>query len=86
MSHRGTFRIVPGIDTGVTEEPLRQPALPNEAPWPGSPASIRKTLWPSRCSQLAAQTPTIPAPITPTRFARLCGIFIPPIPAKAMLP
>ena len=32
MSHRGTFRIVPGIDIGVTEEPLKQPALPKDAP------------------------------------------------------
>jgi len=31
-SQRGTFRITPGIDIGVTEEPLKQPALPNEAP------------------------------------------------------
>jgi len=32
MSQRGTFLITPGIDIGVTEEPLKQPALPKEAP------------------------------------------------------
>jgi len=68
------LRTTPGIDTGVTDEPFKQPALPKEAPRPGSPASIRKTLCPSRCSQLAAHTPTIPAPITPTRFAPIAGI------------
>jgi hypothetical protein len=51
------------------DEPLKHPALPKEAPRPGPSFSIRKTLWPSRCSQLAAHTPTMPAPITPTRFA-----------------
>jgi hypothetical protein len=66
--------ITPGIDTGVTEEPLKHPALPKDAPRPGSPASTKKTLWPSRCSQLAAHTPTMPAPITPTRFAPTAGI------------
>ena len=48
-SQPGTFHITPGIDIGVTEEALKAPALPNEAPWPGSPASIRNTWWPSRC-------------------------------------
>src|SRR5437867_3639132 len=62
--------MTPGIATGVTDEPLKHPALPKEAPWPGSSASTRKTLWPSRCSQLAAHTPTMPAPITPTRLSR----------------
>src|SRR5215208_3489977 len=70
MSQRGTLRITPGIATGVTEEPLKQPALPNEAPSPGLPGSTRNTLCPSRCSQRAAHTPTMPAPITPTRRAR----------------
>jgi hypothetical protein len=27
MSRRGTFLITPGIDIGVTEEPLKQPVL-----------------------------------------------------------
>ena len=72
-SQPGTFHTTPGIATGVTDEPLKHPALPKEAPRPGSSGSIRKTLWPSRCSQLAAHTPTMPAPITPTRFAP-CGI------------
>jgi hypothetical protein len=77
--------ITPGIDIGVTEEPLKQPALPNEAPWPGSPASTRKTLWPSRCSQLAVQTPTMPAPITPTRFDPFTGIASLPVSEERML-
>src|SRR5262249_13073898 len=64
----------PGIDSGVTEEALSAPALPNEAPRPGSPASTRKTWWPSRSSQLAAHTPTMPAPMTPTRIAPISAI------------
>src|SRR5437879_10962676 len=67
--------MTPGIAAGVTDEPLKQPALPNEAPSPGLPGSIRKTLLPSRCSQLAAHTPTMPAPITPTRRAALAAII-----------
>src|SRR5260370_29989658 len=74
ISQRGTLRITPGIATGVTDEPLKHPALPNDAPSPGLPGSIRNTLWPSRCSQLAAHTPTMPAPITPTRPAALAAI------------
>src|SRR5215468_11550483 len=62
----GTFRIMPGIDIGTTEDPLRQPALPKEAPSPGAPGSSTNTRWPSRCKKLAAVMPTIPAPITPT--------------------
>ena len=46
MSQPGTLRITPGIATGVTDEPLNAPALPNEAPSPGFPGSIRKTLVP----------------------------------------
>src|SRR5438105_6169538 len=69
--------MTPGIATGVTDEPLKHPALPKEAPWPGSSASTRKTLWPSRCSQLAAHTPTMPAPITPTRLTPPLGIRFP---------
>src|SRR5215203_3094259 len=68
VSQRGTLRIVPGIDIGTTEEPLRQPALPKEVPSPGLPGSTRTTSWPSRCRKLAAATPTMPAPITPIVF------------------
>jgi hypothetical protein len=64
-SHRGTLRIVPGIDIGTTEEPLRQPALPKDVPSPGLPGSTMNTSWPSRWRKLAAATPTMPAPITP---------------------
>src|SRR6187200_2693813 len=68
VSQRGTFLIVPGIDIGTTEEPLRQPALPKEVPSPGLPGSTRTTSWPLRCRKLAAATPTMPAPITPIVF------------------
>src|SRR4051794_7530667 len=64
----------PGNAPGVTDEPLNAPALPNEAPSPGLPGSTRNTLCPSRCSQRAAQTPTMPAPITPTRRPALDAI------------
>ena len=47
---------MPGIAIGVTEEPLKQPALPKDAPSPGFPGSTRNTRWPSRCSHSAAQT------------------------------
>src|SRR5579859_1292784 len=77
-SQRGTFRIVPGIDIGTTEEPLRQPAFPKEAPSPGAPGSSTNTLWPSRCRKLAAVMPTMPAPITPTVLA------MPPLSAHAL--
>src|SRR5438105_13090889 len=76
--------MTPGIATGVTDEPLKHPALPKEAPAPGSPASTRQTLWPSRCSQLAAHTPTMPAPITPTRLTPSPGIPF-PLPSREML-
>src|SRR5580693_9451554 len=68
MSQRGTLRTVPGIDIGTTEEALKQPALPNEVPSPGLPGSTMNTSWPARCRKLAAVTPTIPAPMTPTTF------------------
>ena len=69
--------MIPGIATGVTEEPLKQPALPKEAPSPGLPGSTRNTRCPSRCSHNAAHTPTMPAPITPTRRAPSAAIARP---------
>ena len=33
---------------GFTEDGLKQPALPNEAPWPGGSGSMITTSWPSR--------------------------------------
>ena len=41
MSQRGTLRITPGIAIGVTDEPLKHPALPNDAPSPGLSGSIK---------------------------------------------
>src|SRR5262249_17896744 len=67
-SQRGTLRIVPGIDIGTTDEPLSAPALPNEVPSPGLPGSTMNTSCPARCRKLAAATPIIPAPMTPTVF------------------
>jgi hypothetical protein len=43
VSQPGTLRIVPGIDIGTTDDPLKQPALPNEVPSPGLPGSTRVT-------------------------------------------
>src|SRR5258707_2463463 len=68
--------MTPGIAVGVTDEPLKQPALPNDVPSPGLPGSTRNTRWPSRCSHNAAQTPTMPAPITP-----ICRAPSAPMPA-----
>ena len=60
--------MIPGIEIGTTEEPLKQPALPKEVPSPGLPDSMSTTSCPLRSRKLAAVTPTIPAPITPTVF------------------
>jgi len=54
------------MDMGTTEEPLKHPALPNEAPSPGLAGSMSTTSRPLRNRKLAAQTPTMPAPITAT--------------------
>jgi hypothetical protein len=47
----------------MIEEPENMPPLPDEAPPPGSPWSMRVTSWPSRCSQAAEQAPMMPAPM-----------------------
>src|SRR2546421_6430213 len=71
--------MIPGIDIGTTEEPLKHPALPNEVPSPGLPGSSRTTSWPLRTRKLAAVTPTIPAPMTPI-------VFLPPAVAMFAAP
>jgi len=71
VSQPGTLPIVPGIDIGTTDEPLKHPALPNEAPSPGAFGSSNTTSCPLRSKKLAVVTPTIPAPITTTVFLAL---------------
>src|SRR5262245_25178189 len=71
VSQPGTLPIVPGIDMGTTEEPLKHPALPNDAPSPGAFGSSNTTSCPLRSKKLAVVTPTIPAPITATAFLPL---------------
>ena len=59
-------RMTPGIASGATLPKLNAPALPKEQPRPGSSRSISVTRAPRRRSCQAAQTPTMPAPITTT--------------------
>src|SRR5262245_6579667 len=72
VSQPGTLRTVPGIDIGTTDEPLKHPALPNDAPSPGAFGSSNTTSCPLRSRKLAVVTPTTPAPITAT-------VFLPPL-------
>src|SRR5262249_13633786 len=58
--------MVSGIDIGTTDDPLKHPALPNEAPSPGLPGASRMTPCTLRRRKLAEVTPTTPAPITAT--------------------
>lgn len=77
VSQAGTLAIVPGIDIGTTDEPLKHPALPNDAPSPGAFGSSNATSCPLRSKKLAVVTPTIPAPITTTVFLALL-LTLPP--------
>src|SRR5262245_20289505 len=77
VSQPGTLPIVPGIDIGTTDEPLKHPALPNDAPLPGAFGSSSTTSCPLRSKKLAVVTPTIPAPITTVFLALL--LTLPPI-------
>src|SRR6516165_10017783 len=71
VSQPGTLAIVPGIDIGTTDEPLKHPALPNDVPSPGAFGSSNTTSCPLRSKKFAVVTPTIPAPITATVFLAL---------------
>ena len=62
----GTLVINPGTVTGMIELEARTPALPKDAPSPGSSRSTRTTSRPWRKSLSAVETPTMPAPMTAT--------------------
>src|SRR5215470_11087247 len=79
VSQPGTLRMMPGIDIGTTDEPLKHPALPNDAPSPGAFGSSNTTSCPLRSRKLAVVTPTIPAPITATVFLPLLLTLAPTI-------
>ena len=48
--------MTPGDETGVTDEALTAPAWPNDAPSPGTPGSMMKTLF-SHIQVLVHQVP-----------------------------
>ena len=60
----GTFLIIPGVGTGITDAEASIPALPYDVADPGSSRSINVTETPDLCNQIAVETPTIPAPMT----------------------
>jgi len=61
--------ISPGVVTGTIEHEARTPPLPYDVPSAGPARSISTTWCPSRCNQIAVDTPTIPAPMIAMVFA-----------------
>ena len=62
----GALRTRPGAVTGTMAQDAKMPALPCEVPEPGVLRSMIVTSIPVRRSQIAVDTPTMPAPITAT--------------------
>ncbi len=69
----GPFVINPAAVTGDTEHAAKTPALPEDVPSPGGFLSTSVTGFPLRRSQIAAETPTTPAPMTTMCFS--CDIL-----------
>ena len=89
LSQPGTLRMMPGIATGVTDEPLNAPALPNEAPSPGLPGSIEKdavpvALQPARRADPDHAGPDHPDPPPRLRRHLACRHRAPPVTAYRM--
>src|SRR5882724_4872529 len=72
----GTSQSTPGVATGETESTASTAALPFDVPSPGLRSSIKVTVFPSRCRCKAADTPTMPAPITAIWDEGMTGCFV----------
>ena len=59
---KGNFFTNAGLGIGIIELAAKTPALPWDAPEAGPARSINITFNPARWSQIADETPTIPAP------------------------
>src|SRR5690554_3024502 len=81
MRYLSPRHAIPGSLIGVMAHSASSPAFPCEAPAPGPSLSIRVTSWPALRSQIADDSPQIPAPTTTTFFAFM-DVFLLCLPAQ----